>query len=195
LEKYLSKDQAFIELIERIEGCYKCSLHREGQHQCPPLGNVNAKVLFVGEAPGRVDNPELRGLPFVGNRSSDLLLDAVYAAWPNGYDDIFVTNVVKCNPPMNRKPTNEEIEACHHFLLEEIRLVRPKIIVALGRTAANFFGIKENLNIARFKEYNWGGCLVIPKLHPAAILRTRNNQALLQYKWEIKSLKKRSDEL
>lgn len=196
MERYLVKDKdpVFVDMVEKILNCKVCPLSKLGQHICPGLGNLNAKVLFVGEAPGRVDNPDLRHLPFVGNRSSDLLLDCIYDAWEHGYDDVFITNVVKCNPPMNRKPADQEILACAGYLLAEIKLIQPKIIVALGRTAANFFGVKESLNTARFKEYSWGGRLVIPKYHPAAILRTGSFEAQLQYKWEIKNIRKRSEE-
>lgn len=189
MEKFLSKDQAFYKLVEEVSKCKACKLCGLCQHRCPGLGNLNAKVMFIGEAPGRVDNPELRGLPFVGNKSSDLLLECIYSNWEYGYDDVYITNVVKCNPPMNRKPEDEEIYACTKFLKEEIKLVDPKIIVCLGRTAANWFGIREGLNSCLDKEYKWEGRLVKVLYHPAYVLRF-GNQAALQYLALFKLMKK-----
>lgn len=194
MERFLDKDKDFASHVERIMACTACRLSTLCQHRCPGLGNLNAKVIFVGEAPGRVDNPDLRELPFVGNKSSDLLLDAVYENWKNGYDDVYVTNVVKCNPPMNRKPEEDEIKACSRWLEEELALVRPKVVVALGRTAANWFGVSEGLNRARDKEYIYKGCLLFVKFHPAYILRF-GPRAELQYKAEFKIMKKRIDEI
>ena len=192
LDTYCSTDR-FTDHLERLAACQKCRLRKEGQHQCPGLGNLDAKAFFVGEAPGRVEEPELRGLPFVGNRSSDLLLDVIYANWEHGYDDVFITNTVKCNPPMNRKPEEDEIKACSHWLKEELAIVRPKVIVALGRTAANWFGVSEGLNRARDKEYVYEGCLLLVKFHPAYILRF-GPRAEQQYKAEFKIMKRRIDE-
>jgi len=194
LDKWvLDKDPLFIQHLDRLQTCHRCRLRKEGQHQCPGLGNLNAKVMFVGEAPGRVENPDLRGLPFVGNRSSDLLLDAVYTNWPKGYDEVFVTNVVKCNPPMNRKPEEDEIKSCSPFLREELALVKPKAIVALGRTAANWFGRRESLNNIRFDSSIWEDCLLFVKFHPAFILRL-GYKAQLQYLAEFRLMKKEIDE-
>ena len=192
MERFIKKDPLFLDQVERIMACTRCKLSGLCQHRCPGLGNLNAKVMFIGEAPGRVENPDLRELPFVGNRSSDLLLDVVYENWEHGYDDVFITNVVKCNPPENRKPEEEEIKACLPFLQEEVGLVKPKVIVALGRTAANTFDVKESLNTARWKEYQWKGCLVLVKFHPAYILRF-GGLAEKQYHAEFRIMKRRID--
>jgi len=189
----MNKDTKFIDYIDRVSKCKRCKLCGLGQHRCPGLGNLNAKVMFIGEAPGKVENPELRGLPFVGNRSSDLLLECVYTNWPNGYDDVYITNTVKCNPPDNRKPEDSEILACKQFLREEINLVNPKVIVCLGRTAANWFGITEPLNRAVYIDYKWEGCLVKVLYHPAYVLRF-GFQATLQYLAFFRLMKKRIDE-
>ena len=145
--------------------------------------------MFIGEAPGKVKNPDLRGLPFVGNRSSDLLLELIYEYWPNGYNDVYITNVVKCNPPDNRTPTKEEIMFCTKWLEEEIELVDPKVIVALGRTAANWLGIEEALSRARFKEYYWRSYRVYVRYHPAYVLRC-GPKMLKQYRGQFKILRR-----
>ena len=193
MEKFISKDFSFVDQVERIMACSRCRLSTLCQHRCSGLGDLNAKVIFVGVAPGRVENPDLWGLPFIGNRSSDLLLDAIYSNWPKGYDEVFVTNVVKCNPPQNRKPEEDEIEACSYLLREELALVKPKVVVALGRTAANWFGINESLSTAKWKEYSWNSCLLFVKFHPAYILRL-GPKATLQYMTEFKLMKKRVEE-
>jgi len=189
-DKYLIKYLAFISHFEAVRNCERCRLKFQGQHKCPGLGNLfDANVMFIGEAPGKVENPELRGLPFVGNRSSDLLLEIIYELWPNGYDDVYITNIVKCNPPDNRTPTEKEIMFCHKWLEEEIKLIDPKIIVALGRTAANWFGIKEGLNKAKYRVYSWGDKKLYILYHPAYILRC-GPKMIKQYKAQFKRIRK-----
>ena len=189
MEKYIFKDQKFINHLERLSRCEACSIRFTGQHKCPGLGNLDAEVMFIGEAPGEVENPDLRELPFVGNRSSDLIMDIIYGLWPHGYDDVFITNIVKCNPPQNRTPTEKEVRLCSCWLREELKIVQPKVIVALGRTAANFFGIEESLNNARFKDYLWEGKILFVLPHPAYALRN-GPRAVEQYKQLFKRVKR-----
>jgi DNA polymerase len=144
--------------------------------------------MFVGEAPGAVDNPELRNLVFVGNKSSDLMLDIIYDLWPNGYDDVYLTNVVKCNPPGNRQPTENEVECCSKFLREEIRMVNPIFIVALGRTAANWFGVTSNLNEARLTPHLWESRRLFVLYHPAYVLRL-GPKAVSQFRGQMKVIR------
>jgi len=121
--------------LKELKKCKGCGLRGKGQHYCPGWGNLNSKVMFIGEAPGRVENPALRGLAFVGNRSSDMFYKALSESFGH-YIDVFTTNVVKCNPPPdNSRPTSEEIAYCKHFLLTEISIVQPEMIVLLGRVA------------------------------------------------------------
>ena len=189
----ISKISKHIALIEQIDKCNNCRLTSLCQHRCPGLGNLNSKVIFIGEAPGRVENPELRGLPFVGNRSSDLMLD-IYEEYFNGYDNVFTTNVVKCNPPNNRTPLPDEIKACSKFLIKELELVKPKLIVCLGRTAANWFGIREALNTAFYREYKWESTLVYATFHPSYILRF-GTRVLSSYKNKFRLLKEKVDSI
>jgi len=194
LKIYFDKTAWFCDHLEKAEACNVCGLNELGQHKCLGLGNLNANVMFIGEAPGRVENPQLRGLPFVGNRSSDLMLELIYEYWPQGYNDVFISNVVKCNPPMNRKPRLDEINVCSKWLREELRIVEPKIVVALGRTAADWFGIREGLNSARLKRFMWDGIEVHVAWHPAYILRF-NERMRLAYKNQFKYIRKRELEL
>lgn len=197
-DKYLIKYLAFIDHFERLKKCKDCKLRSLGQHQCPGLGNLfNSKIMFIGEAPGKVKNPELRGLPFVGNRSSNLLLEIIYELWPNGYDDVYITNIVKCNPPDNRTPTKEEIETCSKWLKEEVKLVNPKVIVALGRTVANWFEVEESINTAQYKEYLWEGIKLFVLYHPAYIIRFNiiKEKVTNQYKNQFRKIKKILDGL
>ena len=190
----VTKTVQFNEHQFKIMNCNKCRLSKLSQHRCVGLGNLDSKVIFIGEAPGRVENPELRGLPFVGNRSSDLLMDIIYELYPNGYDDVYITNVVKCNPPKNRTPLPDEIEKCSKFLREELNIIKPKVIVCLGRTAANWFGIRESLNNAVYKDYTWRAALVKVLHHPSFVLRF-GPKAVSQYKAQFRLIKKRIGEV
>ena len=112
--------------------CQKCGLCQTRTHVVFGMGSPNAEVMFIGEAPGRTEDEQ--GLPFVGR--SGQLLDKYLAAIHLKRDDIFITNIVKCRPPENRDPAPQEWEACMPYLREQFRLIRPKIIVCLGRIAA-----------------------------------------------------------
>ena len=112
--------------------CQKCGLCQTRTHVVFGMGSPHAEVMFIGEGPGR--NEDEQGLPFVGR--SGQLLDKYLAAIHLKREDIFITNIVKCRPPENRDPTPQEWEACMPYLREQFRLIRPKIIVCLGRIAA-----------------------------------------------------------
>jgi DNA polymerase len=131
-------------------------------------GNQNAELMFIGEAPGAEE--DATGRPFVG--AAGKLLDKIIAAIGLKREDIYITNVVKCRPPNNRKPTNEEMSACEPFLFNEIEIVKPKLIVTLGATPlASLLNIKEGITKTRGQFYNFHGIAVMPTFHPAFLLR------------------------
>lgn len=127
----LNKDE-WEKLIKEIVSCRKCSLYKSRKNPVPGEGPINAKVMFIGEAPGAKEDEE--GRPFVGAAGKLLteLLESI------GVDrrDVYITNIVKCRPPGNRDPSEEEINACLPYTLKQIKLIKPKAIVALGRHAA-----------------------------------------------------------
>lgn len=162
------------ELRERCLACEKCGLCKTRHNVVFGVGNPESKVMFVGEGPG--ENEDLQGEPFVGRAGKllDLMLDAVDLSRKK---NIYIANIVKCRPPQNRDPAPEEQEACIGWLREQFSIIRPKIIVCLGRIAAAKM-IKPDIRIMKehgqFIEKN--GVLMMATPHPAALLRNPNNK-------------------
>ncbi|ABU81484.1 uracil-DNA glycosylase [Ignicoccus hospitalis] len=158
------------EVAEKVKGCCKCDLCKVRKNPVPGEGDEGAEVVFVGEAPGKEEDEE--GRPFVG-RAGRLLRSTISQI---GFKKYYITNVVKCRPPGNRTPTEEEVEACKPYLIEELNCIRPKLVVALGRTAAEaLLGLKGPLKGVRGKVLvaSAGGARVkvLVTYHPAAVLR------------------------
>lgn len=131
-------------------------------------GNPQAELMFIGEAPGAEE--DATGRPFVG--AAGKLLDKIISAIGFKREDVYITNVVKCRPPNNRKPTNDEMSACEPFLFNEIELVKPKLIVTLGATPLTcLLDIKEGITKIRGQFYDFQGIPVMPTFHPAFLLR------------------------
>jgi len=149
--------------------CKKCGLCAARNHVVFGVGNPKAKVMFVGEGPG--ENEDLQGEPFVG-RGGQLLDKLLAAVDLDRRLNVYITNIVKCRPPKNRDPLPEEQDACLPWLRAQFAILRPKIIVCLGRIAAMKL-IKPDIKITKehgvFVEKN--GVLMMPTLHPAALLR------------------------
>ena len=152
------------------QNCQKCGLCQTRHHVVFGVGNPRAKVLFVGEGPG--ENEDLQGEPFVG-RGGQLLDKLLAAVDLDRKTNIYIANIVKCRPPQNRDPLPEEQEACIGWLRNQFALLRPKIVVCLGRVAAMRM-MKPDIKITRehgqFVEKN--GTLMMATLHPAALLRS-----------------------
>ena len=131
-------------------------------------GNPKAELMFVGEAPGA--DEDATGRPFVG--AAGRLLDKIIEAMGLKREDVYITNVVKCRPPNNRKPTTEEVESCEPFLFREIDVVKPKVIVTLGATPLfSLLRVKEGITKIRGNFYEYNGIPVMPTFHPAFLLR------------------------
>lgn len=166
------------ELREQVSACHKCPL-AEGRTQTVfGEGNPNARVLIIGEAPGR--NEDLQGVPFVGaaGKKLDALLEIA------GLDrerDVFIANVLKCRPPSNRDPKAEEIEVCSPFLREQTRTIDPQVIVTLGNFATRFI-LKTEVGITQLhgKVQHAGKFIVFPIYHPAAAIYDRKKQDALE---------------
>ncbi len=159
----------FDTLTEQCLSCERCGLCKTRHHVVVGVGNTQAEVLFVGEGPG--ENEDLQGEPFVG-RGGKLLDLALEAVGLSRKKNIYIANIVKCRPPQNRDPLPEEQEACIEWLRAQVALIRPKIIVCLGRVAACQI-ISKDFKVTRehgqFFERN--GVLLMGTLHPAAVLR------------------------
>lgn len=157
------------ELKNACAECRKCGLCETRTNVVVGVGNPQAEVMFIGEGPG--ENEDLQGEPFVG-RAGKLLDKMLLAVDLDRRENIYIANIVKCRPPHNRDPKPEEQEQCIEWLRDQVRLIRPKIIVCLGRIAAARI-VKPDIKIT--KEHGmWfekNGVLMMAMLHPAAILR------------------------
>ena len=149
--------------------CTKCELCQTRTNVVFGQGAQNAEVLFVGEGPGQSEDEQ--GLPFVG-RSGQLLDKYLFAIDLDRSRNCYIANIVKCRPPQNRDPRPEESEACMPWLREQFRLLKPKIVVCLGRVAAQRM-IREDFSVSREhgEFYNKNGILFMATYHPAALLR------------------------
>ncbi|WP_374260241.1 uracil-DNA glycosylase family protein [Zoogloea sp.] len=162
-------------LEARIRACDACSLCKRRKQAVPGVGDREADWLFVGEGPGAEEDE--RGEPFVGQagRLLDNMLASVGIARGN---DVYIGNAVKCRPPNNRTPETDEIAACFPYLRRQIELIRPRLIVALGRPAAQALLNQEvKIGAARGKLFHYAGIPVIVTYHPAYLLRNLADKA------------------
>ncbi len=168
------KNQEFAKLKEECLNCQKCGLCKTRTNVVFGTGVDDAEVMFIGEGPG--ENEDLQGEPFVG-RGGQLLDKMLAAVDLDRKKNIYIANIVKCRPPQNRDPLPEEQDECIKWLREQFKILRPKIIVCLGRIAAAKI-IKPDFKITKehgiFFEKN--GVLMMAILHPAALLRNPNNK-------------------
>jgi DNA polymerase len=141
------------------------------------VGNPRAELVFVGEGPGR--DEDLKGEPFVG-RAGQLLTEIIIKGMKMRREDVYIANVVKCRPPDNRNPEPDEIAACEPFLVKQLDLIKPKIIVALGTFAAQTL-LKSKTPISRLRGvwHTYQGIKLMPTLHPAYLLRNPNDKRLV----------------
>ena len=178
------------QLEEMCKNCTKCDLHKTRNNLVFGMGNANTDLMFIGEAPG--EQEDLTGVPFVGK--SGQLFDKILEAVDITREEIFIGNVIKCRPPKNRNPSEIEKQACLPYLRKQVSLIHPKIIVCLGRVAAQTI-IKPDLKIT--KEHGiWTerkGYNMIATYHPSFLLRdpSRKREA-----WEdFKKIKAKYEEV
>ena len=166
-------------LAESIRGCTRCALHAARTQTVFARGTGASGLCFVGEGPGADEDEQ--GFPFVGKAGQ--LLDRMIEAMGFGRDDVYVCNIVKCRPPNNRKPEPEEMAACMPYLNEQLELLAPEVIVALGATAVQgLFGTSEGITRLRGRWKLFRGRVpVMPTFHPAFLLR---NPAAKKEVWE-----------
>jgi DNA polymerase len=168
---FTSADEALGALRADIgEDCARCKLHTLGRRQIVfGVGNATADLMFVGEAPGA--DEDIQGEPFVGRAGQ--LLTKIIEAIGLQREDVYIANVIKCRPPGNRNPEPDEVEQCQPFLFRQIDIIRPKVIVALGKFAAQCL-LKTDAPITRLRgrEFAYRDAVLIPTYHPAYLLRT-----------------------
>ncbi|NJO80847.1 MAG: uracil-DNA glycosylase [Cyanobacteria bacterium RM1_2_2] len=153
--------------------CHRCGLGATRTHAVVGRGNPQAPILIVGEGPGQ--NEDETGLPFVGKAGQ--LLDKILESVKLTEADVFIGNIVKCRPPGNRTPTQEEMDACRPYLLEQIRLVDPHIILLTGASAVRgLVGDKRGITKIRGEWIEWEGRMCMPVFHPAYLLRNPSRE-------------------
>jgi uracil-DNA glycosylase len=171
------KEHPLIAYFEEIHTCQKCELGKTRTRFVFGGGNPNADILFVGEAPG--EQEDKTGVPFVGRAGK--LLDKILVEVGISREDVFIANVLKCRPPKNRDPLPEEIVLCENYLHRQIELIKPNVIVALGRIAANTLLRESNaLKDMRGITYSYHNTDLRVVYHPAAILRNMSRYDLLK---------------
>ncbi len=152
-----------------VQECHLCQLSKTRKNVVFGEGNPNAKILFIGEGPGA--NEDMSGKPFVG-RAGELLTKIIENVLELKREDIYIANIVKCRPPGNRVPTDEEVKECLPYLLKQISIIKPSIIVTLGATAyKNLTKDKTPVSKIRGEIVEFNGIKVIPTFHPSYLLR------------------------
>ena len=165
-------------LMEEISTCERCRLCQTRTNVVPGEGNPQAKLMFIGEGPGR--DEDLQGRPFVG-RSGELLTRMIRGIGMER-EQVYICNVVKCRPPQNRNPEPDEAAACLNYLRAQVALVRPRVVVLLGKIACRY-ALQQEVSVMR-EHGTWferKGVWFIPTYHPSALLR---NPALKRDSWD-----------
>jgi DNA polymerase len=172
---FASQSEALSALKTEIgPDCTRCKLHALGRRQVVfGVGNPNADLMFVGEAPGA--DEDIQGEPFVGRAGQ--LLTKIIEAIGMTRGDVYIANVIKCRPPQNRNPEPDEVVQCEPFLFRQIDTIRPKVIVALGKFAAqSLLKTTDPITRIRGREYKYRDAILMPTYHPAFLLRNPSSK-------------------
>ncbi len=181
MENSYDKLERLEKMKQRVFICKNCKLWEGKRNYVFGEGNPEAEIMFVGEAPGAEEDAQ--GRPFVGEAGQ--LLTKIIEAMGLKREDVYIGNIVKCRPPQNRTPTREEIEACKIYIFEQIEIIRPKVIVALGSTPLiTLYGKKISITEFRGKWFEWRGIPVMPTYHPSYLLRNPSNKDLKRQVWK-----------
>jgi DNA polymerase len=166
---FASQAEALVAIREDLGPCTRCKLHTLGRTQIVfGVGNPNADLMFVGEAPGA--DEDVKGEPFVGRAGQ--LLTKIIQAIELTREQVYIANVIKCRPPGNRNPEPDEVEQCEPFLFRQIDTIKPKVIVALGKFAAQcLLRTTEPITRLRGREFTYRDAILMPTYHPAYLLR------------------------
>ncbi len=178
----LNKDSALKALREEIGDCQRCRLAKGRTNIVFGEGNPDAKLIFIGEGPGREE--DLQARPFVGDAGK--LLTRLIEKMGFKREDVYIANIVKCRPPMNREPEDDEMNACKPFIEEQIKIINPKIIISLGRISAQSL-LNTKIPISKLRGrfyqyfYQYMDIPLMPTFHPAYLLRNPKDKNLT---WE-----------
>jgi DNA polymerase len=171
---FSSAADALAAVRAEIGDCTRCKLHTLGRSQIVfGVGNPNADLMFVGEAPGA--DEDIQGIPFVGRAGQ--LLTKIIEAIDLRRDDVYIANVIKCRPPQNRNPEPDEVGTCEPFLFQQIDIIKPKVIVALGKFGAQtLLRTLDPISRLRGRVFDYRGAKLIPTFHPAYLLRNPSSK-------------------
>ncbi len=161
---------------KEVKVCTRCRLCESRKHTVFGEGDADAKIFFIGEGPG--ENEDLQGRPFVGRAGQ--LLDKMIAAMGLQRGQVYIANIVKCRPPQNRTPAPDEVETCTPYLVRQLEIIRPKVIVTLGLPASKYMlDSKLSMGKLRGQWHAWRGIKLMATFHPAFLLRsyTEENRA------------------
>ena len=166
--------EALVVVRTEIGDCTRCKLHAMGRRQIVfGVGNPDADLMFVGEAPG--GDEDIQGIPFVGRAGQ--LLTKIIEAIGLKREQVYTANVIKCRPPGNRNPEQDEVDTCEPFLFQQIDIIKPKVIVALGTFAARaLLRTLDPISRLRGRVYDYRGAKLIPTFHPAYLLRNPSSK-------------------
>jgi uracil-DNA glycosylase len=179
VEPALARVDTLEALREHIGDCRRCKLAPHRTQVVFGVGNPRARLVFVGEAPGR--DEDRQGEPFVG-RAGQLLTEIITKGMKLRREDVYIANVIKCRPPENRNPEPDEVAACEPFLLRQLGLIAPEVIVALGKFAVQtLLRTKSPITQLRGRWYDYHGVKLMPTFHPAYLLRNPADKRLV---WE-----------
>lgn len=178
------------ELEASIENCNKCKLCKTRLNIVFGTGNKNADIMLVGEGPGADEDKQ--GIPFVGKAGK--LMDKAFEGLGIEREKVYIANIVKCRPPANRVPEDDEAEACLNYLRNQVILVKPKIIVLLGSTALkNILGKEYGITAVRGRWIEKKGIIYMPTWHPAALLRDENKK--IEFWKDLKEVVRKYNEI
>jgi DNA polymerase len=174
---------AMAELAAEVASCTLCRLSETRTNACFARGDLEAGLLFIGEGPGA--DEDRVGLPFVG-RSGQLLDRLIVEELALDPNQVQITNVVRCRPPGNRDPQEDEIATCRPYLERQLELVRPAVIVTLGNFAARLMlDTSQGVTRLRGRTYPWRGAVLVPTYHPSFVLRNGGGDPLVQMRADL----------
>ncbi|MCK4835377.1 MAG: uracil-DNA glycosylase [Candidatus Aminicenantes bacterium] len=170
------------QIHNEIKQCTKCDLHKTKSNYVPGEGSLRPDVFFIGEGPGETE--DRFGRPFIGKAGQ--LLDKIILKMGYTRESVFIGNIIKCRPPNNRTPLKDEVEACIPYLKSQIEVLKPKVLVCLGKVAFdNLMGQSHPISKVRGQRFDYQNIPVIPTFHPSYILHQRSKQEISGAKWKV----------
>lgn len=178
------------ELQQAIQNCNQCKLCKNRKNIVFGVGNEKAQIMFIGEGPGA--DEDTQGIPFVGKAGQ--LMNKAFDALGIEREKVYIANIVKCRPPNNRDPEPDEVSSCINYLRNQVMIIKPKIIVLLGRISLqNILGPEYKITASRGKWVEKKGIFYMPTWHPAALLRDETKK--IDFIHDLKQVLKKEQEL